>query len=77
MVSMKMHENYNNPHNDIAILKLDGIALLALSATIELVSSLVANIATRLRHLHKLQIWRPDDAICVSCKYGHQIAPLA
>ena len=35
--------------------------------------ALVANMATRWRHLHYLQIWPPDG---VTCKYGHQMAPL-
>ena len=39
--------------------------------------ALVANFATRWRHLHSLQIWPPDGAICISCKFGHQMAPLA
>ena len=39
--------------------------------------TLVANLATRWRHLHYLQIWPPDGATCVSCKFGHQMAPLA
>ena len=38
---------------------------------------LVPNLATRWPHLHKLQIWPPDGAICISCKFGHQMAPLA
>ena len=39
--------------------------------------TLVANLATRWRHLHKLQIWPPDGATCISYKFGHQMAPLA
>ena len=39
--------------------------------------ALVANLATRWRHLHYLQIWPPDGATCISCKFGHQMAPLA
>ena len=39
--------------------------------------ALVANLATRWRHLHKLQIWPPDGATCISCKFGHQMALLA
>ena len=51
---------------------------------------LVANLATRWRHLHWLpilppdaplaywfQIWPPDGANCISCKFAHQMAPLA
>ena len=29
--------------------------------------ALVANMATRWRHLHRLQIWPPDGATCISC----------
>ena len=32
---------------------------------------LVANLATKLRHLHRLQIWPPGGAICIDCKFGH------
>ena len=39
--------------------------------------ALVAYLATRWRHLHKLKIWRPDGATCISCKFDHQMAPLA
>ena len=34
-------------------------------------------LAKTWRHLHYLQIWPPDGATCISCKYGHQMAPLA
>ena len=36
----------------------------------------VANLTTRWRHLHYLQIWPPDGATCISCKFGHQMAQL-
>ena len=39
--------------------------------------ALVANLTTRWRHLHQLQIWPTDGATCISCKFGHQMAPLA
>ena len=39
--------------------------------------TLVANLATRQRHLHWFQFWPPDGATCISCKFGHQMAPLA
>ena len=62
--------------------------------TLKLISvkllELVANLATRWRHLHWLpilppdaslaywfQIWPPDGANCISCKFAHQMAPLA
>ena len=48
--------------------------------------ALVANLATRWRHLHKLQIWPPrwrhlhklqiwppDGATCISCKFGQKV----
>ena len=38
--------------------------------------TLVAYLATRWRQLHYLQIWPPDGTTCISCKYGHQMAPL-
>ena len=38
---------------------------------------LVPNLATRWRHLHWLQIWPPDGATCIRCKFGHQMTPLA
>ena len=38
--------------------------------------TLVAYLATRWRHLHYLQIWPTDGAIYISCKFGHQMAPL-
>ena len=28
-------------------------------------------------YLHWLKIWPPDGATCISCKFGHQMAPLA
>ena len=31
----------------------------------------------RWRHLHYLQNCPPDGAICISCKFGQQMAPLA
>ena len=39
--------------------------------------TLVANLATSWRHLHGLQIWPPDGATCISCKFVHQMALLA
>ena len=39
--------------------------------------ALVANLATRWRHLHWLQIWPPDGATCISSKVGHQVVSLA
>ena len=39
--------------------------------------TLVANLATRWRHLHKFQFWPPDGATCIGCKFGHQMAPRA
>ena len=54
--------------------------------------ALVANLTTRWGHLYKLHIiylatkwhnlnclqsWPPDGATCISCKFGHQMAPLA
>ena len=35
--------------------------------------ALVAYFATRWRHLHKFQIWPPDDTTCISSKFSHQI----
>ena len=35
------------------------------------------NLATTWHLLHLLQIWPPDGATCNSCKFGHQMAPLA
>ena len=29
------------------------------------------NLTTSWRHLHYLQIWPPDGATCISCKFGH------
>ena len=37
----------------------------------------VANLATRWRHLHKLQICPQDGATYISCKFGHKMVPLA
>jgi len=39
--------------------------------------ALVANLATRWRHLHYFQIWPPHGATYISCKFSHQMAPLA
>ena len=39
--------------------------------------ALVANLTTRWRHLHKLQIWPPDGTTCISSKFVHQMALLA
>ena len=39
--------------------------------------TLVANLVTRWRHLHQLQIWPPHGATYFSCKFSHQMAPLA
>ena len=39
--------------------------------------ALVTNWTTRLSHLHQLQNYPPDGATCISCKFGHQMAPLA
>ena len=39
--------------------------------------TLVANLATRWRHLHKLQIWPSDGTTYNNRKFGHQMAPLA
>ena len=35
--------------------------------------TLVANLASRWRHLHKLQIWPPDGTTCIDSKVGHQV----
>ena len=37
---------------------------------------LVPSLATRWCYLHYLQNCPPDGAICISCKFGHQMAPL-
>ena len=39
--------------------------------------ALVENLATRWCHLHWLKILQPDDATCISWKFGHQMASLA
>ena len=39
--------------------------------------ALVANLPTRWRHLYSSQMWPPDGAFCIFCKFGHQIEPLA
>ena len=39
--------------------------------------TLVANLAIRCRHLHKLQIWPSDGTTYNNCKFGHQMARLA
>ena len=39
--------------------------------------TIVANLATRWRHLHYLQIWPTDSAIYINCKFGLQMASLA
>ena len=28
-------------------------------------------------HLHELQIWPPDGAICIRCKFDQQMVPFA
>ena len=33
--------------------------------------ALVANLVIRWCHLHKLQIWPPYGATCISSKFGH------
>ena len=33
------------------------------------------NLATTWHLLHYLQFWPPDGATCISCKFGHQLAP--
>ena len=38
--------------------------------------ALVANLATRWHHLHKLQIWPLDGTTCISSKFYHHLAPL-
>ena len=38
--------------------------------------TLVANLATRWRHLHWLRIWPPDGTTCIDSKVGHQVASL-
>ena len=35
------------------------------------------NLITRWRHFHRLQIWPPDRAKCIICKFDHHMAPLA
>ena len=37
--------------------------------------ALVPNLATKWYHLHQLQIWPPDCATCITCKFDHQMAP--
>ena len=39
--------------------------------------ALFANLTTRWRHLHELQIWPPDGATCISYNFDRQMAPLA
>ena len=39
--------------------------------------ALVAKLSARWRHLHYFQIWPPDGATCIGCKFGHKMAPLA
>ena len=38
--------------------------------------ALVPILATRWRYLLQLQIWPPDGATCISCKFGQQMALL-
>ena len=38
--------------------------------------ALIADLVTRWHYLHKLQIWQPDSASCISCIFGHQLAQL-
>ena len=38
--------------------------------------ALVAILTTRWRHLLKLQVWPPDGATCISCKFAYKMAPL-
>ena len=38
---------------------------------------LLPNLVIRSGHLNYFQIWSPDCAICISSKFGHQMAPLA
>ena len=35
--------------------------------------TLVANLATRWRHLHWLRIWPPDGTTCINSKVGHKV----
>ena len=39
--------------------------------------ALVVNLTTRWPHYYWLQIWPPDGATCIACKFDHQMAPLA
>ena len=39
--------------------------------------AVVANLATRWRHLHQLKIWSPGGTNSISSKFGYQGAPLA
>ena len=39
--------------------------------------ALVSNLATRWRHLHKLQIWPPDGTTCITYKFSYQAESLA
>ena len=56
--------------------EIDSVTWIKLRNNMALLT-LVANLATIWRHLHKLQIWPPDGTICISCKFGHQMTPLA
>ena len=40
-------------------------------------SALVLILTTMWRYLLQLQIWPPDGTTCISCKFDHQMAPLA
>ena len=56
--------------------KIDSVTWIKFSNTMTPLA-LVTNFATRWRHLHKLQIWQPDGATCISCKFGNHMATLA
>ena len=52
------------------------LALVANFATGCTTCILIPNLTTRWRHLHLFHIWPLDGITCISCKHGHQMAPL-
>ena len=68
-------QNWQNSARGTTDLEIDSVTWIKFSNNMAPLA-LIANLATRWRHLQYLQIWPPDGTTCMSCKFGHQMAPL-
>ena len=80
-----IQHNYHNPRKSLwrwwsfSFIRMNKLRVNIARGTTdpEIDSVTWTNLATRWRNLHQLKIWPQDGATYISCKFGHQMVPLA